>query len=207
MVIACLDLAILAGYVVIAWRWQWHERARPRDASKIALRRLKHAFLLFGLCGSVFIAAGMFWPALQVCVLVVLVYLVWRYALEARDLKLVNDELERAEQLSEHLRQSRDRQGVMEAQVNAHTAEPEKAVKTLRDEIEARKRAAQLLAEERNLLHTLIDAVPDWIYVKDVRGRYMLNNQAHLRFLGASSPEQVAGKTVHDLFPPDAAAR
>ena len=32
---------------------------------------------------------------------------------------------------------------------------------------------AGVLADERNLLHTLIDALPDLIYVKDVNGAYV----------------------------------
>ena len=70
-----------------------------------------------------------------------------------------------------------------------------------------RKRAALILADERNLLHTLIDALPDLIYVKDPTGHFVLNNRAHLRFLGLDEPGQAAGKTVFDLFPHELAQR
>src|SRR5262249_48244450 len=45
------------------------------------------------------------------------------------------------------------------------------------------------------------------IFVKDAQGRYVLDNLAHLRFLGKHSPDEVLGKTVFDIFPPDQARR
>jgi PAS domain S-box-containing protein len=63
------------------------------------------------------------------------------------------------------------------------------------------------LAEERNLLRTVIDAVPDYIYVKDTQHRMMLNNLAHVRATGMSSPGEMLGKTDFDLFPPDMAMK
>jgi PAS domain S-box-containing protein len=63
------------------------------------------------------------------------------------------------------------------------------------------------LAAERNLLRSLIDNLPDYIYVKDADCRLVLDNVAHRRFLGASSPEEVVGKTVEDFFPEELAAQ
>ncbi len=61
------------------------------------------------------------------------------------------------------------------------------------------------LAEERNLLRSVINNLLDSIYVKDARGVYRLDNLAHRRFIGAEEPDQVVGKTVFDFFPHDAA--
>ena len=61
------------------------------------------------------------------------------------------------------------------------------------------------LAEERNLLRSVINNLLDSIYVKDVRGVYRLDNLAHMRTIGAEKPEEVVGKTVFDFFPHDAA--
>ncbi len=58
---------------------------------------------------------------------------------------------------------------------------------------------------ERSLLQSLIEHVPDLIYVKDAEGRYVLNNLAHVHFLGAGSAAEVRGKTVFGLFPPELA--
>ncbi len=54
---------------------------------------------------------------------------------------------------------------------------------------------------ESNLLRTLIDNLPDHIYVKDREGRFILDNASHMRSLGADSQDKVIGKTVFDFFP------
>ncbi|MDD5199183.1 MAG: PAS domain-containing protein [Terrimicrobiaceae bacterium] len=59
------------------------------------------------------------------------------------------------------------------------------------------------LAAERNMLRGLIDNLPDPIYVKDVHGRYVLDNAAHSRFLGVENQSDVIGKTVFDFFEPE----
>jgi PAS domain S-box-containing protein len=61
------------------------------------------------------------------------------------------------------------------------------------------------LLEERDLLHTIIDVLPDFIYAKDRQGRFVLNNPAHARDLGASSPAEMKGKSDFDYFPPELA--
>ncbi len=63
----------------------------------------------------------------------------------------------------------------------------------------------EVLAKERNLLRTLIDNLPDHIYVKDVKSRYIISNTTHSQFVGATTPEQVIGKTAFDFFSPDLA--
>jgi sigma-B regulation protein RsbU (phosphoserine phosphatase) len=70
-----------------------------------------------------------------------------------------------------------------------------------------RAEADRALAEERNLLRNVIDNLYDSIYVKDAEGHYLLDNLAHMRSLGISSPEQVLGKTVFDFFPAPVAAK
>ena len=74
----------------------------------------------------------------------------------------------------------------------------------LRDMSE-RQQAAQALADERNLLRTLIDLLPDYIYLKDRDGRYQLVNSAGAKFLGISSDADIRGKMPADLFAPDQA--
>lgn len=73
-------------------------------------------------------------------------------------------------------------------------------------DITQRVLAENRLAEERNLLRAIIDNLPDHIYVKDLQGRYIVNNAAHLNFMGAEDPVEIIGKTVFDLFPPEIAA-
>jgi two-component system cell cycle sensor histidine kinase/response regulator CckA len=63
------------------------------------------------------------------------------------------------------------------------------------------------LASERNLLRTLVDNLPDGVFVKDTAGRYRLANAAHRRQLGLGSAEELAHRTVVDLAPGDWARR
>jgi PAS domain S-box-containing protein len=63
----------------------------------------------------------------------------------------------------------------------------------------------QRVAQERNLLRTVIDSLPADIYLKDVSGRYVLNNAANLRTLNATSEAATLGKTVSDFFPEETA--
>jgi diguanylate cyclase (GGDEF)-like protein/PAS domain S-box-containing protein len=67
-----------------------------------------------------------------------------------------------------------------------------------------RKRAEQTLAEERNTLRTLIDSLPDHIYIKDLEGRFTLYNESVVRHFALPSPGWLLGKSDHDLFPEDA---
>ena len=63
------------------------------------------------------------------------------------------------------------------------------------------KKFEEQLETERNLLRSLIDNLPDYIYVKDTQGGYLLDNIAHRRWLGADSEREVVGKRVEDFFP------
>ena len=72
-------------------------------------------------------------------------------------------------------------------------------------DITERKQSEQALAAERNLLRTLIDALPDWVYVKDLESRYVIANQAMARGLDLSDPAEVVGKTTKDIHSPDLA--
>ncbi|NJN94300.1 MAG: PAS domain S-box protein [Anaerolineales bacterium] len=69
-----------------------------------------------------------------------------------------------------------------------------------RRELAERKRAEEALATERNLLRTLIDNVPDFIYVKDKESRFLLGSKAVARVLGVPSPDDLVGKTDFDFL-------
>jgi PAS domain S-box-containing protein len=72
-------------------------------------------------------------------------------------------------------------------------------------EITQIKEMEDQLATERNLLRSLIDNLPDIIFLKDAEGRYLLDNAAHLRWIGASDAAEVVGRTVYDFFPDEVA--
>jgi PAS domain S-box-containing protein len=67
-------------------------------------------------------------------------------------------------------------------------------------ESKVQQRTAEL-AEQHNLLRTLIDHLPDNVFVKDLQSRVVINNVAHAQNLGAKDPDSVVGKTDFDFFP------
>ena len=59
------------------------------------------------------------------------------------------------------------------------------------------------IASERNLLRTLVEHLPDGVFVKDTAGRYRLANAAHRRLLGVATNEELAHRSVAELVPGD----
>ena len=55
------------------------------------------------------------------------------------------------------------------------------------------------LAQERDLLGTLMDNIPDFIFYKDRECRLLRTNVAHAR-IGTTNPSQALGKTDFDFF-------
>jgi len=72
-------------------------------------------------------------------------------------------------------------------------------------DITERKFIEEALQNERNLLRTLIDNLPDKIFFKDVEGRYLLDNLSHLRSMGLTDPNGIIGKNTFDFNPPELA--
>jgi PAS domain S-box-containing protein len=70
-----------------------------------------------------------------------------------------------------------------------------------------RKRIEASLWQERNLLQTLINNVPDYIYVKDARHRFLVANAALAHRMGAATPDEVLGKDDFDFFPKEVAEK
>ncbi|WP_437308034.1 chemotaxis protein CheB [Sorangium sp. So ce388] len=61
------------------------------------------------------------------------------------------------------------------------------------------KAAEDALFHERYLLNSLLRSVPDAIYFKDARGRFIRTNHAMAERLGLSDPREAAGKTGFEL--------
>jgi PAS domain S-box-containing protein len=67
-------------------------------------------------------------------------------------------------------------------------------------DITDRKRAEEALIEERYLLHTLMDNLPDAVYFKDRESHFTRINKADVKLFGLSGPAQAVGKTDFDFF-------
>jgi PAS domain S-box-containing protein len=76
----------------------------------------------------------------------------------------------------------------------------------LRD-VTDRKRAQTALLEERTLLRTVVDTIPDVIYVKDLEHRFVLCNHTPAYSIRPQDPDNYLGKTDFDFHPPAAAER
>ncbi len=63
------------------------------------------------------------------------------------------------------------------------------------------KQAEAALAEERNLLRTVIDTLPEYIYAKDAQGRFILCNVTTARLMGATTPDNLIGKSDFAFYP------
>ena len=76
------------------------------------------------------------------------------------------------------------------------------STKNQRSEISNPIKAEKAIADERILLRTLIDNIPDPIYVKDILGRKLISNRADLEILGSLNGNNVFGKTDIELSYP-----
>ncbi len=69
-------------------------------------------------------------------------------------------------------------------------------------DVTAERRAQEALAMERYLLRSVIDALPDQVFVKDTQCRFVLANRQTVIGCGAETESDVLGRTDLDLFDP-----
>jgi len=74
------------------------------------------------------------------------------------------------------------------------------------EESEALRKLAEDLAHERNVLRTMIDLIPAFIYAKDAQSRFTACNALVARRLG-TTPSEMIGKTDFDFFPREMAEK
>jgi PAS domain S-box-containing protein len=96
---------------------------------------------------------------------------------------------------------------LLKHEINASTMRRSIRYALERERAQDDRRAAQeLLDNERQLLRTLIESMPDRIYVKDTEGRYVMDNAAHREFVGVDSIDEIVGRTASDFFSASLAA-
>ena len=82
-----------------------------------------------------------------------------------------------------------------------------KLIRAVKLDITDRKLAEEGLANERDLLQSLVDTLPDLIFVKDTASRFTLVNRALAQQFGLSDPSEAIGKTDLDFHPGAVAER
>ncbi len=70
-----------------------------------------------------------------------------------------------------------------------------------------RCRAQQALAEEHDLLRSVMDSIPDQVYLKDINSRFVSVNPEMVRFFGAASCDEIVGKCDFDFLPHELAVQ
>lgn len=137
--------------------------------------------------------------------LVVLLYsFQFEWTLESSQKKLEQNNIQLAEKLSELesvKNELQEAQNFSEVKIKERTAELLDVNKKLAQQLEEQKRIEKALAQERNLLGTIINNLPDHIFVKDSKLKYVTVNDSLLKAQGFTSLEEVIGKMDYEIFP------
>jgi diguanylate cyclase (GGDEF)-like protein/PAS domain S-box-containing protein len=74
------------------------------------------------------------------------------------------------------------------------------------EDISDRKEAEDAVLRNHTLLRAVVDNLPDRVYVKDTRGRYLMMNKAAMKVRGIQDHADIVGKTAYDIMPGGVAA-
>ncbi len=72
-------------------------------------------------------------------------------------------------------------------------------------DVTERKKMEEALAYERDLLRALLDNIPDRIYFKDVKSRFLRVSTSMQKRLGIKDPNEILGKTDFNFYPKELA--
>ncbi|HWY55925.1 MAG TPA: response regulator [Terriglobales bacterium] len=108
------------------------------------------------------------------------------------------------EQIEEALRRAHDK---LEERVQARTSDLGRANEALEAEIAVRGGVEEALSKERTILRSLIDNVPNFLYIKDTQAKFVVANLHCALRLGLKTSEELLGKGDFDLYPQHLAAR
>jgi hypothetical protein len=86
-----LDILVAVGYAIISYHWFKNQRILPPSPARSALATMRNIFAFCGFCGYLFIPVKLFWPAWRLydMFMVALVFYTWRYALNAKNLRVI----------------------------------------------------------------------------------------------------------------------
>lgn len=83
-------------------------------------------------------------------------------------------------------------------EINVLLEERQEEINQQSEELSAQNK---ILEEERNILRTLIDNIPDYIYFKDRNRRYITVNKHLMEVFKTSNLDDIIGKTDADFYP------
>ncbi len=89
--------------------------------------------------------------------------------------------------------------GILYAQLTALVLQNTQLYEKAQAELTSRIKAEEALTYERDLLHTLMDNVPDFIYFKDDALRFVRINRAYAKYLGLRKASDAVGKSDVEL--------
>jgi PAS domain S-box-containing protein len=99
------------------------------------------------------------------------------------EIKEKNEELQaQEEELRQNLEEMQTTQEDLERQIEEN--------KTVREELE----------KEKYLMDALMDNVPEFIYFKDLKSKFIKNSKSHARQFGFSDGKEIFGKSDFDFF-------
>jgi PAS domain S-box-containing protein len=75
-----------------------------------------------------------------------------------------------------------------------------KGVTFIAMDITERVQAEEALANEKYLIYSLMNTLPDHVYFKDLKSRFIRINKSHARFFGLDDPKKAVGKKDSDFF-------
>jgi len=107
------------------------------------------------------------------------------------------------EQIEDALRRAHDK---LEERVRERTADLGTANQALEAEIAVRGGMEEALSKERTILRSLIDNVPNFLYVKDKQAKFVVANLHCALQLGLKTSDELLGKGDFDLYPQHLAA-
>lgn len=73
--------------------------------------------------------------------------------------------------------------------------------------LKIKRSANQTILDERNQLKTLINNIPDLIFIKDKNLRFVIANNQAIKFLGLEEEKSIIGRTDFDFYPPHMAEK
>jgi PAS domain S-box-containing protein len=94
----------------------------------------------------------------------------------------------------------------VEISTNGAIFEGEKLIFCVCRDITERKKQEKVIKEQALFFKTLVDTILNPVFYKDTEGKYLGCNKAFEELMGIPE-DQIAGKTVFDLTPPDKAAQ